>query len=134
MNDSINMTWLRIKDKLSILQSELQNDIISDIRGLIELEQKAIKNLQLIEVLAFQLKKGDIIFDPSKKTLHRISFCEYRKNCQFNIPHENKEVLVHYKDDEPCDYYDHLAVLYILVDIGEIANIQVRPDPIWEEE
>ena len=133
MNDTINMTWLRLQSKLSVINPALSKEIIDDIKSLVELEQKAVKNLQLLEVKAWHLLAGDIIFDLHKKTLHKVNYCEYRINCQFNIEKDNKEILVDYGNDEPCDYFAENSELYILVDIAEVASIHNRPKPKWEE-
>lgn len=133
MNDALNIAWLNLQGKLSALNTTLANEIITNVKAIVEMEQKNVKNLQLLEVKAYHLIKGDIIFDLSNKTLHKIQYCEYRKNCQFNIKKENKEILVSYGDDIPCDYFEEMSDLYILVDIGEIANIKNRPEPEWED-
>ena len=100
---------------------------------IVELERKDVKNLQLIEVQALHLCKGDVLFDLSKKRLHKIKYCEYRHNCQFNIEKGNKEILVEYEDGTTTDYFDHVSTVYILVDISEITNICNRPEPAWEK-
>ena len=134
MNDTINMTWLRLQSKLSVINPVLSSEIINDIKSLVELEQKAVKNLQLLEIDAYHLISGDIIFDMYKKTLHKVKYCEYRSNCQFNIEKEHKEILVDYGNDEPCDYFEENSKLYILVDLAEVASIHNRPKPEWEDE
>lgn len=134
MNDAVNVLWLSLQGKLSSLNSHLASAITQDVKAIIELEQKLVKNLQLIEINSYQLLKGDVIFDPHKKTLHKVNYCEYRKNCQFNIDKDNKEILVDYGNDEPCDYFLDSSQLYILVDIADIASIHKRPEPKWEEE
>lgn len=133
MNDALNVLWLNLQGRLSSLNSHLASAITQDIKAIIELEQKLVKNLQLIEIQAYHLIKGDVIFDPHKKTLHKINYCEYRKHCQFNIDKENKEILVDYGNDEPCDYFSDNSTLFILVDIADIASIHKRPEPEWEE-
>lgn len=134
MNDTINITWLRLQSKLSVINPALSSEIIDDIKSLVELEQKTVKNLQLLEIRAYHLIAGDIIFDLHKKTLHRVKYCEYRTNCQFNIEKGNKEILVNYGNDEPTDYFREDSELYILVDLAEVASIHNRPKPEWEDE
>lgn len=134
MNDALNILWLSLQGKLSSLNQNLSAAITQDIKAIIELEQKAVKNLQLIEIRAWHLIPGDVIFDLHNKTLHKVKYCEYRKNCQFNIDKDNKEILVDYGNDLPCDYFKENATLYILVDIANIASIHNRPEPEWEED
>lgn len=134
MNDALNVLWLSLQGKLSSLNQNLSAAITQDIKAIVELEQKLVKNLQLIEINAYQLIQGDVIFDPHKKTLHKVKYCEYRKHCQFNIAKDNKEILVDYGNDEPCDYFLDISKLYILIDMADIASIYNRPEPEWEED
>jgi len=135
MDDALNTLWLKLDRTVSVLNDDLQYRIKKDVRDLVELEIKRVKKLQLIEVQACQLRVNDIVFDPNKKTLHKISYVEKRTQCQFNIPKDNNEILVMYDEDDPTDYFDYFAELYIMVDIGEIVHINKRTiDGILTEE
>ena len=134
MNDALNVLWLSLKGKLSSMNETLSSSILQDIKDIVELEQKAVQNLQLIEIRAWHLIKGDVIFDLHKKTLHKVKYCEYRRNCQFNIDKENKQILVDYGNDEPCDYFLDSSTVFILVNIADIVSVHNRPEPEWEDE
>jgi len=91
----------------------------------------------LLEVRATQLRKDDLVFDPNKKTIHKISYVERRGDCQFDVSENQKdEILVMYDEDEQTDYFNYSALLYILVDIGEIVHINKRTidDVLTEDE
>ena len=96
-------------------------------------EQKNVQNKQIIELEAFYLRKGDLVLNLDTKKVSKVKFCDYRKRCQFNIEHTNKEILVEYTDSSSVDYYNENTTLYVLVDIADIVNINLREEPKWED-
>jgi len=134
MNDAINKLNLRLRSLLKPFSKEIQDEVRDVVEDLVELNVKAVKNLQLYDVHAWRLRKGDIIIDPSKRTLHKVSYSAKRNECQFNVPEGNTEVLVMYGEDEPSDYFDMNSIVTILVDIGELVHINKRTFEELEED
>lgn len=133
MNDILNKEWLEFKELLKGFSTDVQRVITDKVKSIIELEQKNVQNKQIIELEAFYLRKGDLVLNLDTKKVSKVKFCEYRKRCQFNIEHTNKEIFVEYTDSSSVDYYNENTTLYVLVDIAEIVNINLREEPNWED-
>ena len=133
MNDILNKEWLELKGLLKGFSKDIQNIIIDKVENIVELEQKNVQNKQIIELKAFYLRKGDLVLNLDSKKVSKVKFCDYRKRCQFNIEHTNKEILVEYTDSSSVDYYNENTTLYVLVDIADIVNINLREEPKWED-
>ncbi len=133
MNSMLNKEWLELKGLLTGFSGGVQNVIINKVKSIVELEQKNVQNKQIIELKAFYLRKGDLVLNLDNKKVSKVKFCDYRKRCQFNIEHTNKEILVKYTDSSSVDYYNENTILYVLVDIADIVNINLREEPKWED-
>ncbi len=133
MNDTLNKEWLELQGLLGGFSSPVQRMVIDKVRSIVELEQKNVRNLQLLTIRAFYLRKGDLVLNLDTKRVSRVRYCDYRKNCQFNIDKDNREVLVEYTDDTKVDYYNENTELVVLVDVADIVNIHTREEPNWDE-
>ena len=126
MNDAINKLHLSLIEDLEPFNESKQRKIRDTVDSLIELEIKRVKNLQLLDARAYQLRKGDFIFDPNTKKIHKISFVAKRDDCQFDVPEGNTEILAMYGEGEDLDYFKPDDEICILVDIGELVHINRR--------
>ena len=133
MNNILNKEWLELQGLLGGFSSPVQRMITDKVKSIVELEQKNVKNLQLLTIRAFYLRKGDLVLNLDTKRVSRVRYCDYRKRCQFNIDKDNREVLVEYTDDTKVDYYDENTKLVVLVDVADIVNIHKREEPNWDE-
>jgi hypothetical protein len=133
MNAILNKEWLELQDLLSSFNFSVQQIITDKVKSIVELEQKNVKNLQLLTIRAFYLRQGDLVLNLDTKKVSKVKFVDYRINCQFNIEKGNKEVLVEYNDDTKVDYYNENTELVILVDVANIVNIHLREEPNWDE-
>ena len=107
--------------------------ILNKVKSIVELEQKNVRNFQLLTIRAFYLRKGDLVLNLDTKRVSKVKYCDYRKRCQFNIDKDNREILVEYTDDTAVDYYDENTELVVLVDVADIVNIHLREEPNWDE-
>ena len=121
-----DILWIDIFNRLKLLPKEFESEVKQKIKALIELERKDVKNKQLIEIPALCLRANDLIFDYKYKTIKKVHYAEYRKNCQFNIDKDNRDILVSYDEDEPCDYFGEFDIVTILVNIADIDSINNR--------
>lgn len=133
MNNILNKEWLELQGLLNGFSVAVQRIITDKVKSIIELEQKNVRNLQILTIRAFHLRKGDLVLNLDSKRVSKVKYCAYRKHCQFNIEKENKEVLVEYTDDTAIDYYNENTELVILVDVADIVNIHRREEPNWDE-
>ena len=133
MNDTLNKEWLELQGLLGGFSSPVQRMVIDKVRSIVELEQKNVRNLQLLTIRAFYLRKGDLVLNLDTKRVSKVRYCDYRKRCQFNIDKDNREVLVEYTDDTKVDYYNENTELVVLVDVADIVNIHAREEPNWDE-
>lgn len=133
MNDILNKEWLELQGLLSGFSVPTQRIITDKVKSIVKLEQKNVKNLQLLTIQAFYLRQGDLVLNLDTKRVSKVRYCDYRINCQFNIEKGNKEVLVEYMDDTKVDYYNENTELVVLVDVAEIVNIYKREEPNWDE-
>ena len=133
MNDALNKEWLELQGLLGGFSSPVQRMVIDKVRSIVELEQKNVRNLQLLTIRAFYLRKGDLVLNLDTKRVSKVRYCDYRKRCQFNIDKDNREVLVEYTDDTKVDYYNENTELVVLVDVADIVNIHAREEPNWDE-
>jgi wobble nucleotide-excising tRNase len=134
MNDTLNKCWLELEGLLSPLSDNVQRMIRNKVKSIVELEQKNVRNLVLLDINAYYLRKGDLVLNLDTKKVSKVKFCDYRINCQFNIEKSNKEILVEYEDDTAIDYYNENTQLVLLIDVADIVNIHNRPEPEWEYE
>lgn len=133
MDDALNKEWLELQGLLGGFSDSVQRMLIDKVRSIVELEQKNVRNLQLLTIRAFYLRKGDLVLNLDTKRVSKVKYCDYRKRCQFNIDKDNREVLVEYTDDTAVDYYDENTELVVLVDVADIVNIHAREEPNWDE-
>lgn len=133
MNDILNKEWLELQGLLSGFSVQTQRIITDKVKSIVKLEQKNVRNLQLLTIRAFYLRKNDLVLNLDTKRVSKVKYAEYRKRCQFNIDKDNREVLVEYTDDTKVDYYDENTELVVLVDVADIVNIYAREEPNWEE-
>lgn len=133
MNNILNKEWLELQGLLSGFSVPVQRIITDKVKSIVELEQKNVRNLQLLTIRAFYLRKNDLVLNLDTKRVSKVKYCDYRKNCQFNVDKDNREVLVEYTDDTAVDYYDENTELTILVDVADIVNIHLREEPNWDE-
>ena len=133
MNDILNKEWLGLQGLLSGFSVQTQRIITDKVKSIVKLEQKNVRNLQLLTIRAFHLRKNDLVLNLDTKRVSKVKYAEYRKRCQFNIDKDNREVLVEYTDDTKVDYYDENTELVVLVDVADIVNIYARGEPNWEE-
>ena len=133
MNDALNKEWFELQGLLGGFSSPVQRMVIDKVRSIVELEQKNVRNLQLLTIRAFYLRKGDLVLNLDTKRVSKVRYCDYRKRCQFNIDKDNREVLVEYTDDTKVDYYNENTELVVLVDVADIVNIHAREEPNWDE-
>ena len=133
MNIILNKEWLELQGLLSSFSTPVQRIITDKVKSIVELEQKNVRNLQLLTIRAFYLRKNDLVLNLDTKRVSKVKYCDYRKRCQFNIDKDNREVLVEYTDDTAIDYYNEHTELTILVDVADIVNIHLREEPNWDE-
>lgn len=133
MNDILNKEWLELQGLMSSFSTSVQRIITDKVKSIVKLEQKNVRNLQLLTIRAFHLRKNDLVLNLDTKRVSKVKYAEYRKRCQFNIDKDNREVLVEYTDDTKVDYYDENTELVVLVDVADIVNIYAREEPNWEE-
>lgn len=133
MNNILNKEWLELQGLLGGFSDSVQKMILDKVRNIVQLEQKNVKNLQLLTIQAFYLRKNDLVLNLDTKRVSKVRYCDYRINCQFNIEKGNKEVLVEYMDDTKVDYYNENTELVVLVDVADIVNIYKREEPNWDE-
>ena len=133
MNNILNKEWLELQGLLSGFSVPVQRIITDKVKSIVELEQKNVRNLQLLTIRAFYLRKNDLVLNLDTKRVSKVKYCDYRKRCQFNIDKDNREVLVEYTDDTAIDYYNEHTELTILVDVADIVNIHLREEPNWDE-
>lgn len=133
MNDILNKEWLELQGLMSSFSTSVQRIITDKVKSIVKLEQKNVRNLQLLTIRAFYLRKNDLVLNLDTKRTSKVKYAEYRKRCQFNIDKDNREVLVEYTDDSKVDYYDENTELVVLVDVADIVNIYAREEPNWEE-
>ena len=133
MNIILNKEWLELQGLLSSFSTTVQRIITDKVKSIVELEQKNVRNLQLLTIRAFYLRKNDLVLNLDTKRVSKVKYCDYRKRCQFNIDKDNREVLVEYTDDTAIDYYNEHTELTILVDVADIVNIHLREEPNWDE-
>ena len=133
MNDMLNKEWLELQGLISGFNSSVQRMINDKVKSIVELEQKNVRNLQLLTIRAIYLRKNDLVLNLDTKRVSKVKFCDYRINCQFNIEKGNKEILVEYTDDTAVDYYNENTELVVLVDVADIVNIHRREEPNWDE-
>ena len=133
MNTLLNKEWLELQGLLSGFSVPVQRIIIDKVKSIIEIEQKNIRNLQILTIRAFHLRKNDLVLNLDTKRVSKVKFCDYRKRCQFNIEGNNKQILVEYTDDTSVDYYDENTELSILIDVADTVNIHRREEPNWDE-
>ena len=133
MNIILNKEWLELQGLLSSFSTPVQRIITDKVKSIVELEQKNVRNLQLLTIRAFYLRKNDLVLNLDTKRVSKVKYCNYRKRCQFNIDKDNREVLVEYTDDTAIDYYNEHTELTILVDVADIVNIHLREEPNWDE-
>ena len=124
---------LELQGLLSGFSIKTQKIITDKVKSIVKLEQKNVRNLQLLTIRAFYLRKNDLVLNLDTKRVSKVKYAEYRKRCQFNIDKDNREVLVEYTDDTKVDYYDENTELVVLVDVADIVNIYAREEPNWEE-
>ena len=133
MNDILNKEWLELQGLMSSFSTSVQRIITDKVKSIVKLEQKNVRNLQLLTIRAFYLRKNDLVLNLDTKRVSKVKYAEYRKRCQFNIDKDNREVLVEYTDDTKVDYYDENTELVVLVDVADIVNIHAREEPNWDE-
>lgn len=133
MNYILNKEWLELQGLMSGFSVPTQRIITDKVKSIVKLEQKNVKNLQLLTIRAFYLRQGDLVLNLDTKRTSKVKYAEYRKRCQFNIDKDNREVLVEYTDDSKVDYYDENTELVVLVDIADIVNVYAREEPNWDE-
>ena len=133
MNDALNKEWLELRGLLGGFSDSVQRMILNKVKSIVELEQKNVRNFQLLTIRAFYLRKGDLVLNLDTKRVSKVKYCDYRKRCQFNIDKDNREILVEYTDDTAVDYYDENTELVVLVDVADIVNIHLREEPNWDE-
>ncbi len=123
---AIDILWLDISNRLKLLPKEFETEVMQKIKSLVQLERKDVQNKQLFKVKACNVRAGDLIFYYKKKTVTKIHYAEYRRKCQFNIDKDNNEMLFSYGEDEPCDYFDELEDVTLLLDIAEVDSVNNR--------
>ena len=133
MNDILNKEWLELQGLMSSFSTSVQRIITDKVKSIVKLEQKNVRNLQLLTIRAFYLRRGDLVLNLDTKKVSKVKYCDYRKRCQFNIDRDNREVLVEYTDDSKVDYYDENTELTVLVDVADIVSIHLREEPNWDE-
>ena len=133
MNDILNKEWLELQGLMSSFSTSVQRIITDKVKSIVELEQRNVRNLQLLPIRAFYLRRGDLVLNLDTKKVSKVKYCDYRKRCQFNIDRDNREVLVEYTDDSKVDYYDENTELTVLVDVADIVSIHLREEPNWDE-
>ena len=124
---------LELNGLLSGFSIKTQKIITDKVKSIVKLEQKNVRNLQLLTIRAFYLRKNDLVLNLDTKRVSKVKYAEYRINCQFNIEKGNKEILVEYTDDTKVDYYNENTELVVLVDVADIVNIHIREEPNWDE-
>lgn len=122
MHDTLNKLKLQLDSLMNTISDDLKDSINEIIDSIVEQEISRVKNMAMLQCRAYMLRKGDLILDYSDKSITEITYAAKRTECQFNVPKENTEILVMYREDNPCDYFMPDDQVTILIDITEIIN------------